>query len=84
MFVSYYEQDAENGLLPSSDLTDLAVQDEGPGFDIKAPPFVPGKRHATRGGGLGLAVVTQRTDLVYADGPAIIAVLEADQLKIYL
>ncbi len=56
----------------------LVVQDEGPGFDIKAPPFVPGKSGIPPEGGLGLAVITQRTDLVYADGSAVIAVFEAD------
>lgn len=52
----------------------VAVTDEGEGFDVCKPPFVPGRSGVPPEGGIGLAFVKFRTVSLYNDGSAVIAV----------
>jgi serine/threonine-protein kinase RsbW len=46
----------------------FTVQDEGPGFDVDNPPFVPGSSGIPPEGGMGLDMVRIKSDLLYNYG----------------
>lgn len=51
----------------------LAVQDEGPGFDVTNPPFVAGRSGVPPEGGLGLPYAKRRADLLYTCGSTVVS-----------
>lgn len=54
----------------------LMATDEGPGFDIKDPPFIQGRSGMPPEGGLGLEVIKLKSNFVYNDHSSVISVFK--------